>query len=207
MWRINAHKERIGFLSSVIGSLASGLGLIIALLSSYGEITWWVIALIILFVGMGILASAIVIRSGTTTRVYRADDELGIRKYMLSWIRNGGRVAIWTRDMSWADDDDVKQLLAEKAESQELIICLPRETANTDYLKQKGAEVIAYGAWDSPTASFTIANYNRSGSRVAVGRRDGSMHVIQEFSTREHPLFDLAHDMVRLVRENKLSGL
>ena len=43
--------------------------------------------------------------------------------------------------MSWVDDE-MKQLLRDKAKSGELIICLPKATDNTDSLKQNGAEVI-----------------------------------------------------------------
>ena len=206
MWRVNVYKERVSFLLSSAGSLLPGLGVIIPLLLSSHELTWWIIALIITFVGLMALAAAIVLKSETTTRVYRADDKLGIRSYMLRWIRDGGRVAIWTRDLSWADDDHVKQLLCQKARSQEVIICLPRKTETTDYLKQNGAEVVAYGAWDSPVVSFTIANFNRAGSRVAVGRRKGPLHIIQEFSAGEHLSFDMAHDLVRLVREGSSVG-
>ena len=206
MWRVNAYKERIGFLLSSFGALMSGLGVIVPLLLSSHEITWWIIALIGTFVVLMVLAATIVLKSETTNRVYRADDKLGIRNYMIRWIRDGGQVVIWTRDMSWADDDHVKQLLCRKARSHEVIICLPRETETTDYLKQNGAEIVTYGAWDSPAASFTIANFNRAGSRVAVGRRKGAMHIIQEFSAGEHSSFDMAHDLVRLLREGSTVG-
>ena len=77
MWRVNAYKERIGFLLSSFGSLMSGLGVIITLLLSSHEITWWIIALIVAYVGLMVLAAAIMLKSETTNRVYRADDKLG----------------------------------------------------------------------------------------------------------------------------------
>ena len=205
MWRINAYKQRISFLFSAFGSLMSGLAVIITLLPSSSEITWWIVALIVVFVGLLALAIVTALKLESAKRVYRADDRLGIRDYMIKWIGDGGRVVIWTRDMSWADDDQVKQMLCQKAKSLELIICLPRETETTDYLKQNGAEVVTYGAWDSPVASFTIANFNRAGSRVAVGRRNGSRHIIQEFSEGEHSSFDLARDLVRLLRKGSIA--
>lgn len=206
MWHFGAYKERITILSSIVGASLSGLGVIVPLLVSSGHVALWVIALIAVFLSLMALTTIIVLKSETTTHVYRADDEKGIRNYLLHWIKSGGRVAIWTRDMSWADDDDMKEMLSLKAQSQELIICLPNETDTTEYLSSCGAEVIAYGAWDSPSASFTIANYNRAGSRVAIARRKGSLYVIQEFSAEEHSAFDMAHDLVRLVRESRLAG-
>src|SRR5206468_672153 len=49
----------------------------------------------------------------------------GIKRYMLNWIEHGGRVAIWTRDMSWAQNPETRRLLTEKARRNELILCLP----------------------------------------------------------------------------------
>ena len=57
--------------------------------------------------------------------VFRKDNKEGILNYMHDWIEHGGRVAIWTRDMSWADNDKTMQLLELKAQRQELLILLP----------------------------------------------------------------------------------
>src|SRR5437868_6896669 len=38
-----------------------------------------------------------------------------INDYMFKWIQQGGKVAIFTRDMSWADERKVKDLLFSKA--------------------------------------------------------------------------------------------
>ena len=203
MWHFGAYKERNAFLCSIVGAFLSGLGVIVPLVLSSSYVTWWVFVLIAAFLSLMVLTTIIVLKSETTIRVYPADDEMSIRNYLLHWIKNGGRVAIWTRDMSWADDDDMKEMLRLKAQSQELIICLPNETDTTEYLSSYGAEVIAYGAWDSPIMSFTISNYGRAGARVAIGRRKGNFHIIQEFSAEENSAFDMAHDLVRLVREQQ----
>ena len=206
MWHLSAYRERISFLSSAVAAFLSGLGIIISLLVSAGLFPEWVlmpVAALFFFIA---IMTVIVLRAGTTTHVYRADDEIGIRGYLMRWIKNGGRVAIWTRDMSWAEDAEMKEMLRSKAQSRELIICLPDETEATVNLRNHGADVIAYGAWDSPLTSFTIANYGRAGSRVAVGRRKGNLHIIQEFSAEAHSAFDMARDLVTLVREQKLAG-
>ena len=206
MWRFGAYKEKISFLSSIAGTFLSGIGIIVSLLVSSSHFPWWVwVPIAALFLLMA-LTTILVLKAETTTRAYQADDESSIRGYLLRWIKNGGRVAIWTRDMSWAEDADMKEMLRLKAQSQELIICLPNETETTENLRKYGAEVVAYGAWDSPINSFTIANYSRAGSRVAIGRRKGNLHIIQEFSAEEHSAFDMAHDLVRLVREQQLAG-
>ena len=200
MWRINSYKDRLLPLATIIGAIASVLTLIVPLFISSGSITWWMIALLVTFAVMIAITSWVVLRSSPKTKVYRGDDRVGIRNYMFRWIKNGGRVAIWTRDMSWADDQEMKSMLREKSESGELIVCLPEETSLTENLEGYGAEVNAYGALDSPSSSFTIVNYDRNGSRVAVGRPEGGLHIIQEFSVSDAPAFQMAYDLVRLVR-------
>ena len=206
MWRFGAYKDRLTFLCSIVGAFLSGLGVVVPLLVSSSGVAWWVLVLIVTFLSLMALTAILVLKSETTTRVYQANDENSIRNYLLRWIRNGGRVAIWTRDMSWAEDEEMMEMLRLKAQSQELIICLPYETDTTEKLKNYGADVVAYGAWDSPITSFTIANYGRSGSRVAIRRRKANLHIIQEFSAEEHSAFEMAQDLVRLVREQQLAG-
>ena len=121
---------------------------------------------------------------------------------MHDWIEHGGRVAIWTRDMSWAQNPETRRLLAEKARRNELILCLPELNELATELAAAGAEVCAYGAGhlESPASRFTIAFFGRDGSRVAVGRAEGDTHVIDEFSAGGHPAFHLAEDLITLVR-------
>jgi hypothetical protein len=189
-WRIKANKAKVFRVVSVVGSFASVLGITVPFLIATSGFSWW--AIVLLTVGSLLLVGAVVLelQAESNIHLYKIEDQQGIRNYMFNWIRNGGRVAIWTRDMSWVDDQ-MRQLLNTKAENGELIICLPRH---------RGAEVVAYGRLESPSSRFTIIDYNWSGSRVAVGRRRGSLHVIEEFSADDHPAFHMALDLVRLVR-------
>jgi len=121
---------------------------------------------------------------------------------MHDWIQHGGRVAIWTRDMSWAQNAQTRRLLREKAERTELILCLPEPNELARELSAAGAEICAYGAQhlESPASRFTIAFFGRAGSRVAVGHAAGDAHVIDEFDAGDYPAFYLAEDLVALVR-------
>ena len=201
MWRFNLYRDRILPLFTIIGSLASVLAFVIPLLFSSEITSWWMIVLIVMFVILMLASIALITKFGPTTRVYSVEDKLGIRNYMFRWIKNGRRVAIWTRDMSWVEDEEMELMLRHKAESQELIICLPTATDTSDVLKQSGAELLTYGTLDPPAASFTIVNYDREGSRVAVGRRMGNQHIIQEFSAGDNSTFHMARDLVKLARE------
>ncbi|WP_421507598.1 hypothetical protein [Erwinia rhapontici] len=135
-------------------------------------------------------------------RIFKQSDSTSIKKYMLNWIAYGGRVAIWTRDMSWANDDSSKDLLLKKAQSGELIICLPTHTSFSKELEEKGGEIYVYGMelLSNPSARFTIAFYGRDGSKVAIGRARADKHIIEEFDTGSHPAFNLANELVQIAK-------
>lgn len=134
-------------------------------------------------------------------RVYSLSDAQGIKSYMLHWIENGGRVAIWSRDLSWVDGE-AKDLLKLKASKGELILCLPQEIDLSKELEACKAQVYYYGLTykEGTSARFTIAFYGRDGSKVAVGRTKANKHVVEEFGSGEHPAFYLAHDLVKFAK-------
>jgi hypothetical protein len=135
-------------------------------------------------------------------RVFKQSDSDSIRNYMLHWIAYGGRVAIWTRDMSWAKDEQSKSLLLEKARDGELIICLPVHTSFSEVLEKEGAKIYVYGTdlLSDPSARFTIAYYGRDGSKVAIGRARADKHIIEEFDSGSHPAFHLAYELVQIAK-------
>ena len=49
MWHFGAYKERIAFLSSIVGAFLSGFGVIVPLWVSSNAVPWWVVALIVAF--------------------------------------------------------------------------------------------------------------------------------------------------------------
>jgi hypothetical protein len=135
-------------------------------------------------------------------RVFKQSDSDSIRNYMLHWIAYGGRVAIWTRDMSWAKDEKSKSLLLDKARDGELIICLPIQTPFSELLEKEGAKIYVYGTelLSDPSARFTIAYYGRDGSKVAIGRARADKHIIEEFDSGSHPAFHLAYELVQIAK-------
>jgi hypothetical protein len=195
-------------LASSVGSL---VGLLVLFLPPSKELPSWVIAVLaVAMLSLGILIFLEFLdRRGR--RVFGKDDVLGIQKYMHDWIEPGGRVAVWTRDMTWAQNQETRSLLINKARRKELILCLPELNELAKELSGAGAEVCAYGTrhLESPASRFTIAFFGRDGSRVAVGRADGDTHVIDEFSAGGHPAFHLATDLVALVRsvQSQQAGL
>ena len=130
-----------------------------------------------------------------------------INAFMFKWISRAGRVAIFSRDLSWVQAHPrIQQLLSEKARRDELCICLPRRIPLTDDLEREGAQICTYPELDyTPESRFTIVNRGRTGARVAVGRAVGDKHRIDKFSHGEHPAFSVTNDLIEiLTRLNRL---
>lgn len=194
--------ELIRKLVALVASFASMAGLLVAFLPSPKKLPWWAVALLVLagFSFITLVVLEFFDRRGR--HIYAKTDAEGIKRYMHDWIEHGGRVAIWTRDMSWAQNRETRKLLTDKARRDELVICLPELSELATELRTAGAEVCAYGAGllESPASRFTIVFLGRDGSRVAVGRAVGDTHVIDQFSAGDHPAFHMAADLVTLVR-------
>lgn len=195
-------REVVYRISALTASIITLLGFALPQVESFADIPWWGVALAVVFLISLVVLIVLELQSVKTHQVYDYRDVSGIRDYMHGWIRHGGRVAIWTRDMSWAHDDRTQDLLKSKAEAGELIICLPKTMPLTQELEKLGAEICAYGTEiSSPASRFTIAFFGRDGAQVAVGRSQGRDHIIDEFNSGEHPVFYIAEDLVKLARE------
>jgi hypothetical protein len=94
--------------------------------------------------------------------------EKQIMDYMHGWISRGGRVHIFSRDLSWVHNEEMKELLRRKALSGELNITLPQRIPLLDELQKLGASTNIYPDLDYvPQSRFTIANWERMDARVA----------------------------------------
>ena len=191
--------RNLGFL---FGSAASIITLFVSVLPDPTTYPWWGVALLAIGAILIVLLAGFEFFDRPQSHVFQRGDNKGILKYMHDWIEHGGRIAIWTRDMSWADNEKTKQLLNIKAERRELIIFLPSEIPLSQNLSEAGAEVFYYGTHrlDPPGSRFTIAQFGRDGSSVAVGRLRGDTHVIEEFRSGDHPAYYIASDLVELAR-------
>ncbi len=185
---------------ATIGSLASLIGAVFAVrppgqpLSTTHQV----------LIGLGIILTTVALYSQAkgfwANRPIRLATDAQIRDYMYRWISRGGRVAIFSRDMSWVRDDDMKNLLKEKSRKNELDLCLPNRIGLSDELEREGAHIHVYPQLNyTPQSRFTIINKGRMDAQVAVGRRIGEQHVIEEFSVGQHPTFFIADDLVEIV--------
>jgi hypothetical protein len=131
---------------------------------------------------------------------YTLKDQGEIAEYMYKWISKGGRVAIFTHDMSWAADQHIIDLLHAKARLGELSICLPRRIPLVIDLAASGAQIFTYEQLHYTSQSrFTIINKDRMDAHLAVGRRIGNVHVVEEYSVGQHPVFAIANDLVEVI--------
>jgi hypothetical protein len=125
-----------------------------------------------------------------------------IRDFMFDWIGSAGRVAIFTRDLTWVDeaDQELMQLLQQKARRSELTVVLPEHTGLTRDLESTGAKIVTYPTLDYTIQSrFTLVNVGRAGARVAVGHSDDGAHIIR-IAGSDDPSFYLAEDLVEIVK-------
>jgi len=180
-------------------SLASILGLYFTVVSG-AERPGWHILVISVCIAVFLLTILQEIRDHLSARPKAYSTAEQIRKYLQGWISKGGRVCIFSRDMSWADDPLMKEALLTKARRRELIICLEEPTPLSEKLAAAGAEIVIYGLLDYvPNSRFTIINFERQDAQVAVGGIVGEKHLIQEFRQGQHPYFFVADDLVRLM--------
>ena len=173
---------------SILGSAASFFGLLFTLrpLSSFSYPEYIFSSLT---VALLILSLFTEIRRQLANRVRTyPSGSPKITQYMKQWLRAGGRCAVFTRDMTWASDAQITELLIAKAKSDEISIFCPIETPFIRELRLVGADIFTYGDLDiNPRSRFTVMHWQQDGARVAVGRPVKGRHVIHEYSAGEHP--------------------
>ena len=187
-------------LLSVLGSSASLLSLIFVFHPSGQGFS----AVEGILLGFGIMltvvAVAVDIKDYMTRRPKRFKTKQEIRDFMFRWLQHGGKVCIFSNDLSWVDDNEMISMLRQKAEKDELRICIPELIPIAETLKKSGASILTYSPLKFvPQSRFTIINHGRMDAQVAVGRRMNGEHVVEEFGAGDHPVFAVASDLVELV--------
>lgn len=189
-------------LLSVLGSIASLFGCVFLFRSPDSPLTLWQAIFFGLAVLLSVWAIATEVRSYWQGEPRKFRTKKSIRDYMYNWISNGGKVCIFSNDLSWVDDDEMKQMLHRKAAANELTILLPTPIPLSEELKRDGAHVVTYAPLGiTPKSRFTLVNSGRDGAQVAIGRRIGNVHCIEEFAEGSHPVFAIASDLVELLNQ------
>lgn len=185
----------------IFGNLSAliGIAAFIYPLLSEEKITLSTIQIIFIVISSLIFFIYLFIEIFTGPKKYKTDE--AIKNYMKTWINKTGRTVIFTRDMSWVDNE-IKNDLKAKASNKDLIICHPELTPLTRELKNDGAEVYEYKNLKfTPKSRFTFINYNSNSSKVAIGKKDDKhVHYITEYSTKDTIEYHLAEDLVNLIK-------
>lgn len=200
--RMLIYRDAIFRLLSIFGSLCSLAALLYSLAPKEVELSFsftggvFAALLTVLVIIMIVLE----FKSNKNKYITRAGNTKKINKYLYNWIKAGGRVAIFSRDLSWTDDSSVQELLVNKSKDAEVSIFVPEKNERVDKLKKEGANIYMYGECNTiPQSRFTIIDFQRMGARVAVGMRVGKHHIIEEYNSNDHPAFHMAHDLVNLI--------
>ena len=192
-----------------VGSFASIIALVISVHVRDDPFTPWQYGLII---AVGVFAlwaifseikAYIQLRKQTNRIVFAIDDQNGINRYMYNWIRHGNRCAIFTRNMSWANDKKIMDLLLTKAKDKDLNIYIPEDTDISKELRSASAEVYTYEDLKiTPMSRFTVVNWGKAGMRVAIGKQIGKNdHVIEEYSDEDSPLVAVTVDLLNIIEK------
>jgi hypothetical protein len=187
-------------LLSILGSSASLVGLVF-MFNPTGR-GFSVIESVLLGAGIAltVIAVALEITDYLNHRPKVLKTKKQIRDYMFRWIDSGGKVCIFSNDLSWVDDEEMVLMLTRKAAKDELQICVPTMIPIVESLKEAGAMILTYSALKVvPQSRFTIINSGRMDAQVAVGRRLDGEHVVEEFGAGDHPVFAVASDLVDIV--------
>ena len=168
---------------------------------SSGQPAWHIVALTVVgLIYLLFAASELYAYFKNRPKRFSLDKPHKIKKYMQKWIQRGGQTVIFTRDMSWADEEQILSTLNEKANRNELTVCIQNEIPLALTLKQRGANVVPYSELGHvPRSRFTIIDFEKDGARVAVGGAVNNKHVIQEFRNGEHPFFAVAEDLAKIL--------
>ena len=184
-------KDEWSSIVEFIGLLLGGLGI----LSTQNSLMK-LIFIILIIVGFKVIERYL----SYDKNAYPTKEE--INDFMHNWLESNGKSVVFTRDMSWANDDaQVKDVLKTKARNKELTLVLSSQNQTSKELEKLGATVIEYGHLDyTPATRFTIVDYQTMNSKVAIGQKDEQeIHRINKYSKNDAPIFYLATDLINLI--------
>jgi hypothetical protein len=206
------------FLTPIVAQILTGVGTVIAL-TAWDAADGLRLALGLFVVALTLSSVGLEVRGLLEERGRTYKTTAHINRFMHDWISERGRVVIFSNDMSWVSDDvhlrwyeklkakirndeslSIHELLIEKANRDELTLCLPRENDLSRELEAAGTQVATYEELKiTPEARFTIVRHGQANAEVAIGHREQGVHRIATFENGRHPAFAMAEDLVKFV--------
>ncbi|MBN1975299.1 MAG: hypothetical protein JW787_16785 [Sedimentisphaerales bacterium] len=193
--------EQYKKLIPLVGSWASIIALLLIFRPQKEHVNIFYWGLLVISIILVIFSFYFEVKKCGRIHAIHEKDKKKINDYMYNWIVNSGRTAIFSRDMSFAcTNKKIKKLLIKKANSCELIVCVPKETDLTKELKENHAEIYYYSEKENinPHTRFTIANYGQGAKeRVAVAHGLNEFHMIHEYDKND-PVIYLTKDLINI---------
>jgi hypothetical protein len=156
--------------------------------------------LLFVSVGLAFAVATMRLRDYMTGRPITLRSDREIRDYMYRWLSRGTRVMIFSHDLTWVNDEEMRDLLRGKARRGELSVCLKECIPFSNEVSSLGAKVFTYGELNyTPASRFTIINHGRYDAHVAIGRGRKGEHIVREIASGQDPLFALANDLTEIV--------
>lgn len=112
----------------------------------------------------------------------------------IGWLSEQGHVVVVTRDMSWASDPDLEELLLKKADAGDLTIVAGKPTKRLSELKQRGAMVKI--RHDLPKVRFTALRFGTTDCRVLVHQQVKGRVQFREYAQGDFPVYWLCLDLI-----------
>ena len=125
-----------------------------------------------------------------------------IEGYMYDLIKKGGKVAVFSRTLSWAkNSEELKQLLFDKAADGSLTIVVPKKFDLVNELESADAEIIVCPLFENFNIRFTITNLGTVGVGVATGMSaHGTVSVEHYTDFKRQPMVSMAITTLNLVK-------
>lgn len=198
-----------------IGSIASVIALFFVETNWY----WWrVLGIILGLAGSLYLIIAEVLEYKKSKPIICKNDT-EIRKYMYDWIKTSGKVNVFSRDLSWVNDE-IKIMM--QCKGDDLSVCAEKDSQLIKDLRQAHVNVYLYGGMQyEPISRFTIIRANKPQKQIAIAAvsklKYKEKHIIYE-SSNEHmdewllaattDLVELTKSVDKLITEsNSLKGI
>lgn len=171
-----------------VGALGTIIG-VVSVVVAISNLPIWLSAVLWFSLALSVITIAADIGNYVKNRPHRfKPNSEAIAEYMLNWLKSGGLAAVFSRNFNWVTPgSDVERILLQKAKRGELILFVSEEKDLTVQLREEGAAVYIYPKGYAPHSRFTIIDYKKNGSRIAIGAFEDGKHTIREYPLGPSP--------------------
>lgn len=183
--------------------LISFIGTVVSIISFFFlEIEWSmakIILMIALIVLLGLAVYFLFIKRETKT--YKSQEE--INEFMKNWIKTNGVVKIFSRDLSWLDDEMYGIL---QAKGEDLYLYVEKKNEKIEKILQMNPESKIFFYEDIgfiPNSRFTIIHANKDEKQIAIAIKEQKgykklKHIIyiSKDSDIDKKILGLANDLM-----------